>query len=241
MWETIRTAFSILVGLGGLGGLVWLSRLAIEKLLNHILERKLTEFKHAQSQEIENLRAELHHLQDRGVRSNELEYQAIIAAWEGFIEAYHSTFGAIGGFRQRPSLKGMSEIEVSEWLETLGISEHDKKYVQEATDKDKALFRVEKSNELFTCQKHIWEAQRIIRQKAVFLPVDIERHFDEALAVLRRVWSENQVNFGTPGSLPLTETIKFLETEEKSGELRTKLRDLVRKRVLHEPRQPLTS
>ena len=230
----IETAAFSIVSLIGVGGIAWFVKLAIGKSLDHLLEKKLADFKHVQSQEIANLNNKLHHLEDRGVRSNEREYEAIVSAWEGFIDAYHATFSAMGGFRQRPDLKAMSDTEISEWLDTTDISQMNKEFILKSYDKNQALSGVERARELFDCQQALWNAQQIIRYKAVFIPEKIEKHFDEAMAVLRTVWSENQVNFGSPGALPLTQTIKFLEDDDKPTEsVRAKLRDIVRKRVLH--------
>jgi hypothetical protein len=234
-WEAVKTALFSIVGLVGLGGFGWLIKFLLEKLLNHVLERKLTAFKHEQSQEIEKLRADLNHLQDRGVRSNEMEYQALVAAWEGFIDAYHATHASIGKLVQRPDLNRMDEAELEEWLENSKLEPDAKKYIKRSTDKINALSRIERSNDLNDCQKAIWEAQKTVRHKGVFIPTYIEQEFDRALAVLRKVWSEQYVNFDDRGSLPLTATLAFLKTEEEGGEsLRARLRDLVRQRVLHE-------
>jgi len=62
-----------------------------EKVLNHFFDRRLAALKHGQDQKIEGLRASLSRLGDRGVRSNEREYNAIITAWESFIDAQKAT------------------------------------------------------------------------------------------------------------------------------------------------------
>ena len=44
-----------------------------ERFLNHPLEKKIADLKHAHEEKIEGLRADPAHLQDRGRRANELE------------------------------------------------------------------------------------------------------------------------------------------------------------------------
>lgn len=122
-------ALGSISGLGILAGILWLAKLGIEKLLSHFLGRKLSDFKYEQNQEIEKLKNALGHIGDRGIRSNELEYQVLIAAWEGFIDAYYATFGAIGGFRQRPNLKCMSDDEMQKWLDATNFSQVNKEYI----------------------------------------------------------------------------------------------------------------
>jgi hypothetical protein len=48
-----------------------------ERFLNHRLEKRIGELKHAHDRDIESLRADLAHLQDRGRRANELEFDAL--------------------------------------------------------------------------------------------------------------------------------------------------------------------
>ena len=68
---------------------------ATRETLKHRLETELETFKHGLEAQIEQLRARLAHLGDRGVRSNELEYKAVIAAWEQFSDAYVATYNYV--------------------------------------------------------------------------------------------------------------------------------------------------
>lgn len=50
-----------------------------EKLLSYHLDRKIAALKHDHSEQIEELRAKLSHLGDRGIRANEREFNAVSA------------------------------------------------------------------------------------------------------------------------------------------------------------------
>jgi len=63
-----------------------------ERFLNHHLERKIADLKHSHEQKIEALRADLAHVQDRGRRANELEFDAASKLWHAFVDAAHSLF-----------------------------------------------------------------------------------------------------------------------------------------------------
>jgi hypothetical protein len=54
------------------------------KFLSHHLERKITELRHAHEEKIGTLRAQFSHLQDRGRRANELEFEATTKIWHAF-------------------------------------------------------------------------------------------------------------------------------------------------------------
>jgi hypothetical protein len=62
-----------------------------ERYLGFHFDQKLAQVKDKQNQEIEKLKEQLNHLSDRGKRSNEMEFAAIRAVWESFVEAYLST------------------------------------------------------------------------------------------------------------------------------------------------------
>src|SRR6266446_3495112 len=75
-------------------GVVILSFIAIkstgfgERFLNHHLERRIADLKHTHEQKIGQLRADLAHLQDRGRRANELEFDAASKLWHAFVDAH---------------------------------------------------------------------------------------------------------------------------------------------------------
>jgi len=227
-WKSI---IAVLTGAIGLGALGWLLKLVIEKLVAHSLERRLVNFKHDQNLQIEELRAKLHHFEDRGIRSNEREYQALILVWEGFVDAYHATHVAIVGFHPAPDMTSMADDEVDEWLSALDIWALNKKYIKGSTDRNKALSRVERARQLSDCQTAIWNGQRTLRHQAIFIPEEIERLFDSALAKLRRVWAEQQVGFSSAGHEP-SDTLKFLDGGGENT--MNKLRITVKERVLHD-------
>ena len=84
-----------------------------EETFKHGLETELEAFKHGLEAQIEQLRAKLAHLGDRGIRSNELEYKAIIIAWEQFADAYVATHNCVVSFISHPDFKQMSSTSIS--------------------------------------------------------------------------------------------------------------------------------
>jgi hypothetical protein len=76
-----------------------------EKLLSHHLERRLFALRHDQNEKIEELKAQLAHLSDRGQRSNQREFDAISAVWDKFVEAYLAT-----------NTCDTSDCSISSWL-----------------------------------------------------------------------------------------------------------------------------
>lgn len=234
--DTFEKVFFSVGSLFGVGGaLAWLSpRVILGRLVDHLLEKKLASFKDAQNREIERLRSELRHLEDRGVRSNEREYEALIQAWGSFIDAYYATYSAIGGLKSRPNLDTMMDEEVDEWLETSEISKPSKRYVKTSTQKNKALSEVERGRDINECSARLWDARTTVRRQSVFIPEDIENQFENALDALSKVWAEQHTLHAYPGAgaLPTEATMQFVGGQGET--IRFKLRDVVRKRLLRD-------
>jgi hypothetical protein len=62
-------------------------------------ELKLEELKGEQNRQIETLRADIGHLQDRGKLSNEREYAALTEIWDKFSDLHTATSDCVMSFR----------------------------------------------------------------------------------------------------------------------------------------------
>jgi isoaspartyl peptidase/L-asparaginase-like protein (Ntn-hydrolase superfamily) len=87
-----------------------------ERFSNHHLERKIADLKHAHEEKIEALRADLAHLQDRGRRANELEFDAASKIWHAFVDAHMKVQQAILDYLSIPDLNKMSTTDVATFL-----------------------------------------------------------------------------------------------------------------------------
>src|SRR5271169_3148375 len=107
-----------------------------ERFLNYRLDRKITALRNAHDEKIEALRADLAHVQDRGRRANELEFEAITKIWRLFCDAWLKTQQAIVDYTSFPDMQQMSDENLRAFLETTELSEVQKKQVLEAADKN---------------------------------------------------------------------------------------------------------
>ena len=92
-----------------------------EKFLSHHLDKRIADFKHDQTKEIEELKTKLSHIEDRGKRSNEEEYKALTTVWEKFVDAFLSTQRTVHNFIQYPDFTRLSEDEIKSYLDFNGI------------------------------------------------------------------------------------------------------------------------
>ena len=201
--------------------------------LKHEQDRILADVKHVYERNVEALRADLSHYSDRSRHSNEREYQALIAAWEGFIFAYSSTRSVAPTFTSLPDLEQMKESEIEDYLQSNGFDPASRRFIQNSQNKNKSYLRAHTSRKLHESQKAILDARDTLRKQSVFIPAEIEARFEEAISKLQNVWAEATVNFDWPDSNELSAAIEML----KSGEqMKGELRDIVRNRILRDAR-----
>ncbi len=123
----------------------------LDRLLGHYLETRSAAERARRDREMESLKVVLGHLQDRGRRSNEREYQAIVAAWEAVNEAFYEVTTTIFVWSSKPDLEDMSAEELRERLEESQFSPREIRYVSNAKDRGEAYQHVERTRRIMSC------------------------------------------------------------------------------------------
>src|SRR6185312_13827822 len=111
------------------------------RLIDSVLSRRAVVFKHSLDTEIEQLKARLAHLGDRGVRSNQLEYAAIIAAWESFVDSNIATNQCAVAMISHADLSRMSDDEATMYLQSTEFSELQRQEIMTASDRNRAFVK----------------------------------------------------------------------------------------------------
>ncbi len=174
------------VGISALAALLALFGLAPTKLggmfLNHHLDKKLVGIRNKHKTEIEELRSRLSHLADRGIRSNEREYEAITAAREHFVDAYFATNTAIARMIEYPDFRRLSKEETVRFLSSTDLSKNQQDRVVEAktSDQVKVYCDILTANMLNQARNEIWNARSVIRKKGIFTPDELRNQFEAA-------------------------------------------------------------
>jgi hypothetical protein len=196
-------------------GALWLASTKLgEKILGHRFDRQLTEIRHKQNEEIEELKLRLSRLADRGVRSNEREFLAITAAWEKYVDAWLSTQRAAINFMEFPDFSRLAESDVSEFLESTPLSEVQKKQVLAASDKNKTYSNIVTHREINEAGADIFHGRLLLRKNMIFLPNDLARKFDSELTFLAGVQTERLVSFRSRTTM-LEQTTALFETKDR--------------------------
>src|SRR5436309_6518089 len=119
MLDGLLTALVNLVigAAGGIGGLAVASFTKFgDQLISHKFDERLEAYKGGVQRDIEQVKSRLAHLSDRSVRSNELEYDAITAAWSKFIAAHQATTRCIIRYYEHPRSNQMDAGKLDAYL-----------------------------------------------------------------------------------------------------------------------------
>lgn len=202
-----------------------------EQFLNFHLERKLAALKHDQNQEIEQLKARLAHLGDRGTRSNEREFNAIATLWDKYVEAYVATLRCAIAFTSHPDLSNLSDEDVTNFLNSTELSDAQKAEVMKAADKNKAYSEFVNRNYIAEARVAIFDAHSTLRKEAIFIPDNIQNIFTQALDPLSKAQVQRSMEpyYGAHRNLV---GVDFLITN--SDKIFYDLLSPVRRRMLYE-------
>jgi hypothetical protein len=141
-----------------------------ERALGHFLEQRLASLRHEQNEKIEQLKAELAHLSDRGVTSNEREYAALTAVWENFVEAYLSTHACVASFIENPDLNRMDDDRLNAFLSSTEMTDRQRQIISSASDKNRAYVDVIIARQISRASKDIFDMRILLRRQEIFIP-----------------------------------------------------------------------
>ncbi len=182
-------------------GVVILSFIAIkstafgERFLNHHLERRIADLKHTHEQKIEQLRADLAHLQDRGRRANELEFDAASKLWHAFVDAHQKTRQAIVDYMQFPDLNKLSDDDVTTFLESTELSSPQRAQVLGASDKVRMYAKVMRQRKIYTAGAAIYDGMLLLNTNGIFVSCEMSEMFKNGFEMLSKAQVEQQINF----------------------------------------------
>jgi hypothetical protein len=184
--------------------------------------------RHGQNAEIENLRAAIAHLTDRGKHSNEREYAALSTIWEQYVELHYATTVVVTGFIQIDPLNTFTSDELEDFMTMKELLERQKKNIREVEDKETAYMRIVSWGRLNKVQTAYYDLNLILHKQGIFIPRDLKRKFEEGAelclgAITERWAQEQQRGVGTKLDI---------EFQKKSPSLLESIKDSVRERLL---------
>jgi hypothetical protein len=216
-------------GLSGIGTLAVASFTRLgDRFSEYLVSRQVAAFRHGLETQIEQLKARLAHVGDRGTRSNELEYKAIIAAWEQFVDAYLATHNCIIRYYEHPDFTLMDDTKIRQYLQTRDFSEVQQDQVCGAQDKNRIFRKIIEWRLIAKASGAIFDARSVLRKQGIFIPKALEDDFEKAL----KLFSAAQVQMGIELDHGRIGELTDVQAFSKDGPLQYEnIKEKVRQRV----------
>jgi len=202
-----------------------------EKFLGHQLERRLAALKHEHDTQIESLKAQLARLGDRGVRSNEREYDATIAVWEAFVEAFDATTRCVVAFLRYPDFNRLPKEDINDYLNSTELSQMQKDEVLNADDKNVTYSRIENIRAIMKAGRSIFEARLLLRKQGPFVSESLSDKIASALDYCSEAQTEREMRFEHG---PIIKPEKSMAYFKDNGQTFREVQAAVRKRLFQE-------
>jgi hypothetical protein len=202
-----------------------------ERFLNHHLERKIADLKHSHEEKIEALRSDLAHLQDRGRRANELEFDAASKIWHAYVDANIKTKQAIIDFLSYPPLNRLGQDDVTTFLESTELSKEQRTQVANADDKEKTYSRIMRLRRINAAGAAIQQGWLLVRTDGIFISSDMAKRFETGFELLSKAQVEQQISFehGRGLEQKISEMLITPGGDQRFEELQTLVRTTLRR------------
>jgi demethoxyubiquinone hydroxylase (CLK1/Coq7/Cat5 family) len=198
-----------------------------ERFLNHHLEKKVADLKHSHDRDIEGLRADLAHFQDRGRRANELEFEAATKVWHAFVDAWLKTQQAIVEFMSFPDLNKLTVSDLATFIDSTELSAPQRQQVINADDKNEMYSKILRLRTINLAAAAIYDGRQTLRTNGIFIPAPMAKIFKDAFNKLNEAQVERYLEFQhgrVPGGY-----VKSMAVLDTSGEgMFSELQSLVR-------------
>lgn len=186
------TAISLVTLIGFIG---IAPKFVSEKLLSHYLDGRLAEQNREHERQIEALKADLARIGDRGVRSNEREFNALSEAWGKFVDAYMSTNVCAISIISHPDLNIMEKDSIENFLNSDSVKPEAISRILAAHDKNKIYVNYVQFRQIIRSQNDIFDARSCLRKSAIFVPAELRKKYEDTLEILSKAQVERHMQF----------------------------------------------
>jgi hypothetical protein len=156
--------------------------------------RELEQLKAEQSHQIERLREQLSHFEDRGRRSNEMEFNAIETVWKHFVKAWLSTNTCVSAMISIPDFERMSDDEAKKFAASYGFSDDEQAALLTATDRKEEYVRVVRWKNTMQAGNDIYQARLTLREQRIFMPPELTKQFGGIIEKMSNVQIEQRLS-----------------------------------------------
>ncbi|MCO7728945.1 hypothetical protein NJB93_20480 [Brucella intermedia] len=162
--------------------------------LDNHFNRRLEEFKHEQTKEIERMKLKVSTVFDRSVRLHQLEFEALPTLWEKLFEAYKECAKFIAPFRQYADIARMNNEKLTSYLVEIGYSKIEIEIINDSDDKEQSFVRLTEIKNFNKASDTYNSFREYFQKKSVFLDKDLKDKIDSISALTRAALYEQHDN-----------------------------------------------
>jgi hypothetical protein len=231
--ELIGIVDLIFGAVGGIGAvLIAVSTGWGRRFVDHQFDKRIEKVKSGLEADIERLKAKLAHLGDRGIRSNEREYAAIIASWVAFVEAYLATNRCVARLDEFADLSKKGDDEFDEWAENIRLPADIAASVKTSKDRNRAYGRYLQWKAISEALRLHYDARQCVRKQGIFIPQELETQFLCNLDLISQTLAGRRAEFDNRATETTAKwTSQFLENGPASYEA---LKNAARERMMYD-------
>ncbi len=133
-------------------------------------EVRLAKLKSEQDRQIEKLRGDIGHLQDRGRRANEREFSALGAIYDKLEDLFDATNRCVVLYLSVPNWDRMDDEAVARFLEANEFTPGEKAALQNAKDKQAAFSRVMAYRSIAQAETAYHDFRTVLDRQSIFIP-----------------------------------------------------------------------
>ena len=166
-----------------------------KRWLEHQFAKRLEAYKHAQAQELEQLRLKINSLFNRVTKIHEKEFEVLPLAWEklqialGSVSAVTSPSPA----KSDHGLDRMSDPRLQEWLRKSGLEEYEKKELLHSPDRNKYYREARFWHDVNKAASEANDFHNYVIINKIFLSVDLHKLFTDVDRTLQEALIECQM------------------------------------------------
>jgi hypothetical protein len=197
-------------------------------------EVRLAELKSEQDRQIEKLRGDIGHLQDRGRRANEGEFSALSAIYGKLEDLFEATNRCVGLCLPVPNWDRMDDAALARFLEANEFTPGEKAALQSAKDKQAAFSRVMAYRSIAQAQAAYDGFRTVLDRQSIFIPKSLADRLNAAGDLCPGAIAVRLAE--TEGRRPHNMMDDLVFREKRNGVL-NEIRDAVRERLQYEDRK----
>ena len=235
-----------LASVGLTAAALWVAgRFLGEKLFGHWLDGRLQRQKQArevelaklkseQDRQIEKLRGDIGHLQDRGRRANEQEFSALATIYDKLEDLFDATNRCVSVYVSAPNLDRMDDEALIRFLEENKFTPGEKAALQNAKDRPATFSQVMALRSVAQAQGAYDDFRTALDRQSIFIPKTLVDQFLAAGGLCPGAIAVRNADARGRRPQGMKDELVFLQ---KRSQVLNEIRDAVRERLQYEDRK----